>query len=97
MKSEYLGINIKYIYFASFNFRTGSSHQHGPPSLPSGPSSLSAPPLPPLPTSGAVPSPNLVPNSNTDTSLKQRAVAKFKMFNFHLNWDLHMTQCKPCG
>ncbi|XP_059610278.1 uncharacterized protein LOC132257409 isoform X2 [Phlebotomus argentipes] len=19
------------------------------------------------------------------------------MFNFHLNWDLHMTQCKPCG
>lgn len=32
-----------------------------------------------------------------DTTLKQKAVAKFRLFNFHLNWDLHMTQCKPCG
>ncbi|XP_055695258.1 uncharacterized protein LOC129797033 isoform X2 [Lutzomyia longipalpis] len=43
-----------------------------------------APPLPP-------------PPPGADASLKQRAVAKLKMFNFHLNWDLHMTQCKPCG
>lgn len=75
---------------------TGSIHQHGPPLLSSGQQS-SPPPLPPLPTSGTVPIPNLMPNSHTDTSLKQRAVAKLKMFNFHLNWDLHMTQCKPCG
>ena len=33
----------------------------------------------------------------TDSSLKQRAVAKLRMLNFHLNWDLHMSQCKPCG
>ncbi|XP_017114404.1 uncharacterized protein LOC108137294 [Drosophila elegans] len=32
-----------------------------------------------------------------DISLRQRAVAKLRMFNFHLNWDLHMTHCKPCG
>lgn len=34
-----------------------------------------------------------------DTTLKQKAVAKFRLFNFNLNWDLHMnmTQCKPCG
>lgn len=30
-------------------------------------------------------------------TLKQKAVAKFRLFNFNLNWDLHMTQCKPCG
>ncbi|XP_055380634.1 probable serine/threonine-protein kinase DDB_G0288147 [Condylostylus longicornis] len=34
--------------------------------------------------------------STRDSSLRQRAVAKLRMFNFHLNWDLHMTQCKPC-
>lgn len=32
-----------------------------------------------------------------DISLRQRAVAKLRMFNFHLNWDLQMTHCKPCG
>ncbi|XP_055908363.1 uncharacterized protein LOC129943135 isoform X2 [Eupeodes corollae] len=36
-------------------------------------------------------------NQQPDVSLRQRAVAKLRMFNFHLNWDLHMTQCKPCG
>ena len=31
-------------------------------------------------------------------SLRQRAVAKLRnLQNFHLNWDLHMTHCKPCG
>lgn len=27
-------------------------------------------------------------------TLRQKAVAKLKMFNFNLNWDLHMNQCK---
>lgn len=36
-------------------------------------------------------------SAHQDTTLKQKAVAKFRLFNFHLNWDLHMTQCKPCG
>ncbi|XP_055600679.1 uncharacterized protein LOC129749668 [Uranotaenia lowii] len=35
--------------------------------------------------------------ANNEQSLRQRAVARLKMFNFNLNWDLHMTQCKPCG
>ncbi|KAL7021283.1 hypothetical protein ACKWTF_011822 [Chironomus riparius] len=30
-------------------------------------------------------------------TLRQKAVAKLKMFNFNLNWDLHMNQCKPRG
>ncbi|XP_050093517.1 uncharacterized protein LOC126576333 [Anopheles aquasalis] len=34
---------------------------------------------------------------SNEQSLRQRAVARLKMFNFNLNWDLHMTQCKPCG
>ncbi|XP_014089679.3 serine-rich adhesin for platelets isoform X1 [Bactrocera oleae] len=36
-------------------------------------------------------------SATPDISLRQRAVAKLRMFNFHLNWDLHMTHCKPCG
>lgn len=32
-----------------------------------------------------------------EATLKQKAVAKLKLFNFTLNWDLQMTQCKPCG
>lgn len=31
---------------------------------------------------------------SVEVSLKQRAVAKLKMFNFTLNWE---SQCKPCG
>ncbi|KAG5672025.1 hypothetical protein PVAND_002187 [Polypedilum vanderplanki] len=30
-------------------------------------------------------------------TLRQKAVAKLKLFNFNLNWDLHMNQCKPRG
>lgn len=32
----------------------------------------------------------------TEQTLRQKAIARLKMFNFHINWDLHMTQCKPC-
>ncbi|XP_021707813.1 uncharacterized protein LOC5565745 [Aedes aegypti] len=35
--------------------------------------------------------------TGNEQSLRQRAVARLKMFNFNLNWDLHMNQCKPCG
>lgn len=39
-----------------------------------------------------------VASAAPDISLRQRAVAKLRMFNFHLNWDqLQMTPCKPCG
>uniref|UniRef100_A0A182FM62 Uncharacterized protein n=1 Tax=Anopheles albimanus TaxID=7167 RepID=A0A182FM62_ANOAL len=38
-----------------------------------------------------------IAQQSTEQSLRQRAVARLKMFNFNLNWDLHMTQCKPCG
>lgn len=39
----------------------------------------------------------LMSQVGTEQSLRQRAVARLKMFNFNLNWDLHMNQCKPCG
>lgn len=40
----------------------------------------------------------VVASTAPDISLRQRAVAKLRMFNFHLNWDqLQMTPCKPCG
>lgn len=29
-----------------------------------------------------------------ETSLRERAVAKLKILNFNINWDVHM---KPCG
>uniref|UniRef100_A0AAG5DQZ5 SH2 domain-containing adapter protein D n=1 Tax=Anopheles atroparvus TaxID=41427 RepID=A0AAG5DQZ5_ANOAO len=38
-----------------------------------------------------------IAQQSNEQSLRQRAVARLKMFNFNLNWDLHMTQCKPCG
>ncbi|GAB0088604.1 uncharacterized protein DMENIID0001_030610 [Sergentomyia squamirostris] len=62
--------------------RGGRSAERNPPTGPIVP--IAATPLPP-------------PPPGADASLRQRAVAKLKMFNFHLNWDLHMTQCKPCG
>ncbi|XP_037931658.1 uncharacterized protein LOC119666452 [Teleopsis dalmanni] len=45
----------------------------------------------------AITSAQPTPSTAPDISLRQRAVAKLRMFNFHLNWDLHMTPCKPCG
>ncbi|EAT43634.1 AAEL004962-PA [Aedes aegypti] len=39
----------------------------------------------------------LMAQTGNEQSLRQRAVARLKMFNFNLNWDLHMNQCKPCG
>nr|XP_029724136.1 uncharacterized protein LOC109407867 [Aedes albopictus] len=39
----------------------------------------------------------LMTQAGNEQSLRQRAVARLKMFNFNLNWDLHMNQCKPCG
>lgn len=32
--------------------------------------------------------------STKETSLRERAVAKLKILNFNINWDVHM---KPCG
>ncbi|XP_055629142.1 uncharacterized protein LOC129770376 [Toxorhynchites rutilus septentrionalis] len=40
---------------------------------------------------------SLMTQAGNEQSLRQRAVARLKMFNFNLNWDLHMNQCKPCG
>ncbi|XP_058831050.1 uncharacterized protein LOC131689775 [Topomyia yanbarensis] len=39
----------------------------------------------------------LMAQAGNEQSLRQRAVARLKMFNFNLSWDLHMNQCKPCG
>ena len=36
------------------------------------------------------------PQIADERSLKKRAVAKLKLFNLNLNWDLHMSHCKPC-
>lgn len=47
-------------------------------------SERSLPPVPQLPVT-------------PEATLKQKAVAKLKLFNFTLNWDLQMTQCRPCG
>lgn len=33
-------------------------------------------------------------SSTKETSLRERAVAKLKILNFNINWDVHM---KPCG
>lgn len=33
-------------------------------------------------------------NATKETSLRERAVAKLKILNFNINWDVHM---KPCG
>lgn len=31
-----------------------------------------------------------------ETSLRERALAKFKMLNFSINWNMHITNCRPC-
>lgn len=33
-------------------------------------------------------------NLTKETSLRERAVAKLKILNFNINWDMHV---KPCG
>lgn len=35
-----------------------------------------------------------VPTVTQAETLRQKAFAKLRMFNFSLNWDLHMNQCK---
>lgn len=37
---------------------------------------------------------NVDKSKTKETSLRERAVAKFKILNFNINWDVHM---KPCG
>lgn len=36
-------------------------------------------------------------STTNEPSLREKAVARLKLFNFNLNWDLQMSQCKPCG
>ncbi|XP_063710084.1 uncharacterized protein LOC134838476 isoform X2 [Culicoides brevitarsis] len=32
----------------------------------------------------------------SETTQREKTVSRLKIFNFSLNWDLKMTQCKPC-
>ncbi|CRK90043.1 CLUMA_CG003768, isoform A [Clunio marinus] len=36
-----------------------------------------------------------MPAMTQPETLRQKAFAKLKLFNFSLNWDLHMNQCRP--
>lgn len=38
--------------------------------------------------------PAVTPTIGQPETLRQKAFAKLRLFNFSLNWDLHMNQCK---